>query len=160
MVTILLSLSPSRREFFLDSHCENLVVFLKGKVMKIRGSPNTGPWGVSHYQASQHPDSSNLPKSPQKCSYQFMGAVASALGKRTLAVIRCIHVPSRFQGGGLTCGPSSLMRLKFRLSFCSDFYLLFGCGWQLPNSLRVGIEWFAFQIPAVKFYFYWHSLFF
>lgn len=133
MVTILLSLSPSRREFFLDSHCENLVVFLKGKLMKIRGSPNTGPWGVSHYQASQHPDSSKLPKSPQKCSYQFMGAVASALGKRTLAVIRCIHAPSRFQGGGLPCGPSSLMRLKFTDSY---FVQIFTCFSDAGDNLQ------------------------
>lgn len=80
-----------------------------------------------------------------------MAPVASATGKRIPAMIHCVHMLFGFQGHGLPCRPHSLIGLKIHwLSFCSDFYLLFGCEWQLPGSLHLGTKWFVFQIPIVK----------
>lgn len=49
-------------------------------------------------------------------------SVASAQGEWLLAKIHCIHVLSGFQGGGLPCGPHSLIGLKF-----TDFHFVQNC---------------------------------
>lgn len=149
MVTFLLPLPQNGREFFLDFHCENLVVFLKGK-HENWGFPNTGPWGISHYHTSPHPDSRNLSQSLQKCPYQILAFRGFCSGRVALGYDSLYsRVLSGFQGGGLPCGPHSLIDLKF-----TDFHFVQNCScfldvsdnFQLLYMLELNGLFFKFQL--------------